>query len=497
METETKIRRLYFVDELTIKAICKKLHISRNTVRRVIRADAAGATYKRSQRNKPKLAPFVEQLEQWLAEDENLIRRKDRRTAMQYYTQLKGLGYSGAYDSVQRYVKAWPGKKRRAQQAYIPLEFEDGEAYQFDWSEEYVILGGVTMKVYAAHFRLCSSRQFFVASYPRQTQEMFFDAHNKAFKFFGGVTRRGIYDNLKTAINKIIRGKDRNYNKRFLALMDHYLIEPVACSPGAGWEKGQVEKQVDSVRNWLFNPRLEFADFNELNAYLAERCKALTNEKMHPCDGAMSIAMMFEKEKSQLRKTNDSFDSYHHQAANVNSMCLINFDNNKYSVPCQYANTLITLHCYVDRIVMLTGTQKICEHQRVFSRNKMVLDPWHYLPLLERKPGALRNGLPFKDWELPPSILTVKDALMPKLGGDRQVVKILMAMQSHGVEAVGVACELAITDKVISGEYILNILSRLNETSRPDNIEAPAHLALNNPPIADCSHYDQLLGESR
>ena len=235
MESESKIRRLHFVQGYSIKSLVRKTGLSRNTIRRVLRADKAGRSYIRAEQPMPKLGSYTETLASWLLEDSKLP-RKERRTAARYHAQLQLEGYTGAYDSVQRYVKSWKAAKRVTKTAYIPLVFEPGDAYQFDWSEETVQIAGKVHKIKVAHFRLSHSRKFFLIAYFRESQEMLFDAHNKAFSFFGGLCRRGIYDNMKTAVTSIFVGKERLFNRRFLALMDHYLLEPVAF-PAAGCKR--------------------------------------------------------------------------------------------------------------------------------------------------------------------------------------------------------------------------------------------------------------------
>ena len=185
------------------------------------------------------------------------------------FEELRGLGYDGGYDAVRRYARRW-SKERGASTAaaYVPLSFAPGEAYQFDWSHEVVLLSGVTVIVKVAHVRLCHSRMLFVRAYPRETQEMVFDAHDRAFALFKGTCKRGIYDNMKTAVETVFVGKDRLYNRRFLQMCSHYLVDPVACTPASGWEKGQVENQVGLVRERFFTPRLRFKSYDELNAWL-------------------------------------------------------------------------------------------------------------------------------------------------------------------------------------------------------------------------------------
>ena len=248
------------------------------------------------------------QLEQWLDVESRLPRRR-RRTAKRLFEGLLAEGYRGSYGPVQRFVKDW--KARRANspavtQAFVPLAFPPGETCQFDWSHEEVELGGVVQMVKAAHFRLSYSRKMFVAAYPRETQEMVFDAHVRAFAFFGGVPLRMVYDNPKTVVDAILSGKDRQFNRRFLAMASHYLFEPVACTPESGWEKGQVENQAGNIREWLFTPRLRFADFTEMNDWLARRCHELAGRR-HPAEAGRTGADCFAEEQPLLRPVTAAF----------------------------------------------------------------------------------------------------------------------------------------------------------------------------------------------
>jgi transposase len=318
MESEAKIRHLHFVQDYSIGELIKKTGLSRNTIRRVLRADKAGRNYHRSEQPKPKLGDYAEVLESWLIAD-NKLSRKERRTAAKYHTQLRSEGYQGAYDSVQRYVKDWKTKQRVVKSAYVPLIFDAGDAYQFDWSEETVEIAKVVCKLKVAQFRLSHSRKFFLAAYFRETQEMLFDAHNKAFAFFGGLCQRGIYDNMKTAVTTILKGKERVFNLRFLALMDHYLIDPVACSPASGWEKGQIENQVDNVRDWVFRPRLKFESLNALNVYLIEQCEFISDSRKHPTFKDKTISEVFSKEQLVLRELKCPFEAYKEENVSVSS----------------------------------------------------------------------------------------------------------------------------------------------------------------------------------
>ena len=167
-------------------------------------------------------------------------------------------------------------------QAFVPLSFAAGEVYQLDWSHEIVVIGGVTTTVKVAYVRLCHSRILFVRTYPRETQEMLFDMHNRAFAFFKGTCVRRIYDNMKTVVETVFVGKDHVFNRNFLQMCGYYLVEPTACTLAAGWEKGQVENQVGLVRERFFTPRLKVASYEELNAWLLDRCIAYAKAHKHP-----------------------------------------------------------------------------------------------------------------------------------------------------------------------------------------------------------------------
>ena len=251
---------------------------------------------------------------------------------MRLFEELRALGYCGGYDAVRRYAARWRRQQSAPTSSFVPLSFAPGEAYPFDWSHEIVVLKGVTTTVKMAHLRLCHSRMPFVRGYPRESQEMVFDGQDRAFAFFKGTCTRGIYDNLKTAVDTVFVGKERAHNRRFLQMCGHYLVEPVACTPGAGWEKAQVENQVGVVRRRMFTPRLRFESYDELNAWLLDRCIAWAKAQPHPEVRDRTIWEMIEAERASLVPYAGPFDDFHAVPATVSKTCLVRFDNNKYSV---------------------------------------------------------------------------------------------------------------------------------------------------------------------
>jgi transposase len=492
VETIGRIRREFYVKGKTIKEIVRDLKVSRNTVRKVLRSGATSFEYEREVQPRPKLGAWRATLDEILAENAGKAQR-ERLTLIRVFEELRGLGYTGGYDAVRRYARGWRKRHGAATaDAYVPLSFAPGEAYQFDWSHEIVVLNGATTTVKVAHLRLCHSRMPFVRAYPRESQEMVFDAHDRGFSFFRGTCARGIYDNMKTAIEAVFVGKERGYNRRFLQMCGHYLVDPVACTPAAGWEKGQVENQVGLVRERFFTPRLRFKTYGDMNAWLLDQCVAYAKAHRHPEFRDQTVWSLFEAERPKLVPYAGRFDGFHATPAAVSKTCLVRFDNNKYSVMAKAVGRPVDVQAYADRIVIRQDGEIVGEHPRRFGRDQTVYDPWHYVPVLTRKPGALRNGAPFKDWVLPGSLGRVRGRLAATADGDRQMVDILAAVLTDGMAAVEAACSAALREGVHSSDVILNILARLRQPAPPLTILTPDALRLRHEPAADCARYDSL-----
>jgi DNA replication protein DnaC/transposase len=432
VETIGRIRREHFIKGKTIREIARDLKVSRNTVRKVLRSGETAFEYERNVQPRPKLGRWTAELDDLLSGNAAKPPR-EQLTLIRIFEELRGRGYEGGYDAVRRYARRWAKQHGQATAAaYVPLSFAPGEAYQFDWSHEVVLLSGVTVIVKVAHVRLCHSRMLFVRAYPRETQEMVFDAHERAFALFKGTCGRGIYDNMKTAVETVFVGKGRLYNRRFLQMCSHYLVEPVACTPASGWEKGQVENQVGLVRERFFTPRLRFKTYDEMNAWLLDKCIAYAKAHRHPELTEQTIWEVFEAERPKLVPYAGRFDGFHAVPASVSKTCLVRFDNNKYSVAASAVGRPVEVHAYADRIVIRQDGRVVGEHSRSFGRSDTVYDPWHYVPVLARKPGALRNGAPFKDWVLPAAMERVRRKLAGADDGNRQMVDILTAVLTDG-----------------------------------------------------------------
>ena len=494
METIAKIRRRHLIQGDSISSIARDFNLSRNTVRKYLQTEQYEPQYQRSHQPKPKLGEYEAILEDWLIRD-GYLPKQQRRTARRLFECLQTEGYQGAYDSVQRYVGMWKKSSLRpkSKQAFVPMLFLPGDTCQFDWSYETVELSGEIHKVKVAHFRLAHSRKCFVVAYPRETQEMVMDAHQRAFRFFDGVPKRMVYDNLKTVVDTIMTGKERQFNRRFMALAAHYLFEPVACTPASGWEKGQIENQVGNIREWLFTPCPKFNDLQELNHWLELRCQELA-KRPHPTMKQYRIMDVYEMEKPHLIAIQQPFDGYIQHVLRVSNLCLVHFDRNRYSVPAHYAGKIVTVHAYADHIKMIYKHQVIAEHPRQFGRDHLACELWHYLSLAEMKPGAVRHGVPFQ--ELPPAILKVRDKILKYPKGDRAFVELLLAVREHGLEPLQVACELTLQYGAFHPSIVMNELRRLIAPAPPANLDLSEQerWQLHHEPQANINRYDSLLG---
>lgn len=352
------------------------------------------------------------------------------------------------------------------------------------------MLNGVETKISIAHFRLCHSRAYYVRAYLRQTLEMLIDAHNHAFDYFGGVPSRGIYDNPKTIVKQIKSGKERAFNEGFLAMMNPFLIEPIACTPASGWEKGQVERQVQTLRKRLFNPLLAFSSLDELNDYLSHWCTKQIQIQPWIEDKQQTVDQRLDKERERLSLFQPDL-GYRTARLLVNTAGLILFDSHRYSVPCHLCGKEVVAQIRAQEIILTYQNQIVAQHPRQFTKGGTSYNPLHYLSALKQKPGALRHGEPFQGWALPEAIKTLQHHLLKQPRGDKAMVKLLSLIADFGEEIGVTAAELALEQGLPTVEAVLNIILRLTEPTVP-KIES-RHIALTRPPQANLSQFDQLL----
>ena len=491
-----KIRRMRLRDKLDISEIARRTSLSRNTIKKWLReSDSHKVKYQRESVDTV-ITPHAVWIDTALKTNSHRPKR-DRRTAVKLFTEIKKQGFTGSYSRVSEYVRRWRNHGGQANKAaFVPLKFNLGEAYQFDWSEEWLMVGGQIRKVLAAHTKLCASRAFIVLAYPSQSHEMLFDAHARAFTALGGVAKRGIYDNMKTAVDKVTKGNGRIVNTRFYAMVAHYLIEPEFCNVASGWEKGIVEKNVQDARRrlWIDAKNERFATFDELNDWLTVQCTALWTTLEHPEYAGISIADALLQEQDHLMPMPMSFDGYVQSNGRVSSTCLVAVESNRYSVPSRLAQGRIDIRLYANRVDFYDHQGMVASHTRLLGREQTCYDWRHYVPLIQVKPGALRNGAPFES--MPEALLKLQVALLrrERQTGNQLMAQVLAAVPVHGLEAVLVAVELVLESGLHSAEHVINVLNRLEQKSIPSNIHTA--LQLNEEPIADTARYETLTGST-
>jgi len=491
MEMLGKVRRMFYRDKQSRSEIARRTGLSRNTVKKWLEAPERTTPKYRRQRAPGKLSSFHAYLLQALETDARRPKR-DRRTAKALYAEIKAQGYPGGYTMLSDFIRRWRESvgANAPTRAFVPLKFELGEAFQFDWSEEGLVIGGVWRKLLVAHTKLCASRAFVLVAYPSQGHEMLFDAHTRSFLALGGIPRRGIYDNMKTAVDKVKKGKGRVVNARFSALCSHYLFDADFCNVASGWEKGIVEKNVQDSRRriWQDAGKQRFSSFAELNDWLLKRCTTLWRELRHPEYSELTVSEMLEHEQPHLMPMVTPFDGYVEQPGRVSSTCLVSAARNHYSVPCELAGKMISKRFYPERLEVVFDDAVVASHLRLFDRGQTRYDWQHYISLAERKPGVLRNGAPFG--EMPDPLRRLQRLLLRREGGDRVMSQVLCAVPKAGLESVLVAVELVLESGVVSVEHVLNVLGRLNSEPPPERVETS--LQLKEMPLANTDRYDTL-----
>ena len=390
-----KIRKAYYVEGLSIRAISRQLGHCRKAIRKALdHAEPEG--YQRKQpHTAPKIAPYQSRIEELLQESEQMP-RKQRYTGHKIYQLLQMEGYRGSESNLHRYVSLQRGA-RNQRPAYLPLEFDLGQDAQVDWGEAQAEIKGTRQTVQMFVMRLNYSKARFVMAFPFQKQEAFFEAHVQAFHFFGGVPRRITYDNLKTAVFRVLEGHHRQEQRAFTAFRSYYLFESNYCTPAQGHEKGGVESDVGYVQRNFFAPIPKAKDFAELNAVLQQAC--LNDMQRNTRGESRSVAEVWQSEKSALLPLDPhDFPACSNHMARVNPYSQVVFETNRYSVPAEYVGKQLALRAYPFRVDVLSASAVVAEHPRCLEREQDILNPLHYLGLLEQRPGAFEYALPVRQW---------------------------------------------------------------------------------------------------
>lgn len=395
VEDRELIRRAFFVDHKSIRAIARELKHSRDSIREALRSAEPRTYTLKTTRPAPMLGAFKVAIDGLLADNASLP-RKQRYTAHKIFLAVQAQGYLGSEVSVRRYV-AQQRQASRRREVYLPLEFDPGQDAQVDWGEAEVILAGVPTTVQFFVMRLNYSRRVFVRAYPAQKQEAFFDGHVAAFRHFEGVPQRITYDNLAAAVRRVLEGRNREEQRAFVALRSHYLFDSRFCTPGQGHEKGGVESGVGYVRRNFLVPLPEVANYAALNTWLLEACQrddARTVDRQ-----PLTIGQTWELERPQLRpRPAYDFECCVLTTVTLNPYSQVIFETNRYSVPVESAFRQLVLKAFPFEVQIWHADRLVAHHPRSYGRQQEVCDPLHYLPLLEQRPGAFEHARPLRQW---------------------------------------------------------------------------------------------------
>ncbi|MFQ5464036.1 MAG: IS21 family transposase [Phycisphaerae bacterium] len=492
------IRRKHFVDGMSLRAIAKELGHSRKFVKKAI-SHAIPPGYRLSKsKPKPVLDPVRPIIDAWLEED--LSRPvKQRHTAQRIYERLVDEhGFAGDVTTVRRHVRQWKqALNSTGKEVFAPLEFRPGEEAQVDWGEAWVIENGRRRKVQLFCMKWCYSKWVFVRAYDRANLESFLDGHVRAFEFFGGVPKRIAYDNLKSAVIFVGKGRERKLNQKFVELKSWYLFDSRFCNVAKGNEKGHVENLVKRAQRTFLTPLPEVTSLEELNTKLEADCRRELERSTQ--DGVSYQALWDEERQHLLPLPTDPFPACVERSTRVDKHSVVHFDGRMYSVPIRWAHRPCLVRGFVGRVEIHCEGECVAVHQRGADHQRFVLDPWHYLPLLERKPGLLDQARPFRDDPFGSEFALLRKELEYRYeeDGTRQYIDVLLLLTEHPRDAVTAAVRSCVERRVFSRDAVLHTLH-----GKPQPVKYHRLDLAHRPELACCGNgtrsasvYDQLCGE--
>lgn len=496
-----RIRRAFHNEGKSLRAIERETGRAFRTVKRMVESESPPSYELTKERPAKILGPYKERIRELLAENKHLP-RKQCWTAQKIFEEIQQEGFAGAAPTVRHFV-GQVRKEMRQPAVYLPLEFDPGSDAQVDWGEGDVIMNGQQVTVQLFLMRLSYSRRTLMMAFPSQKQEAFFAGHVAAFSFFEGVPGRISYDNLKTAVREILRGRNRVEQEAFLHFRGHYLFNSHFCTPGAGHEKGQVEHSVGYYRRRFLVPLPQVADFEELNVLLRQKC--LADDTRQVDRQTETIGAMWQAEKETLRSLpRYAFDCCRTREVVLNGYSQVTLETNRYSVPTQGASKKLVAKLYPFRVEIYRpgATEPLAVHPRCYDRQQDILDPLHYLPLLQRRPGALNHAKPIRQWR--PSWPPVYERLLahlqqkwPEGRGVREFVAILHLHQDHDPQQLAQAIELALSHHCAHADGVKLCLHQLQQPaaawSALDLSDHPRLAAVGRQAL-NVAGYDRLLG---
>jgi transposase len=454
MQLWTDIRRRVLVEGVSKRQILRETGIHWRTLEKILAHPEPPGYRAKTPRAQPKLGPFLDRIARILEEDKGCP-RKQRHTAKRIFDRIVAEGYAGGYTAVKQAVRA---HKRTRSEVFVPLIHRPGEA-QVDFGYALAHVAGRLRKVAFFVMALPHSDAPFVQAFERECTETFWEGHVRGFAFFGGVPRRITYDNSRVMVAKIIGTRQRRLTHGFLQLESHYLFDHHFCLVQRPNEKGVVEGTVKFARLNFFVPVPQVRDLDELNAQLAARCREDLERRVRG-NAATKGVLLGEDRAAFVPLPAAPFDACVKRSTAADSLSLVRFDDNDYSVPVRYAHHPVVVRGYVDRVVLCHKGEVVAEHRRRWGREGVSFDPVHYLALLERKPGALDHARPLDGWELPECFAALRRRLEAERDGEgtREYIRVLRLLEKHSLGRLTTAVEQGLRARAHTRDAVAQFL---------------------------------------
>lgn len=472
VEERERIRRAYYIEKKGIKRIARELGHGRKVVRKAIKESGIPVYQRRQSVSLPVLGPYLSIIQQWLTDDESQP-RKQRHTASRVYHRLKEeYGFAGSESNLRRYVRLL---KPKLTEVFTPIEHLIGKEAQVDFGEAKVRLNGVLTTVHLFCFQLCHSTRRFVRAYRTEKQEAFFDGMARAFRLIGGVPERITFDNPKTIVKKVFRGHIREEHPDFTAFRSHYLFEGNFCNPAKGNEKGHVEGLVGCVRRNALVPIPEVSSIEEINEILFNWCE----KDLERDYKGKKVSEWFAQEVSVLKPLSPfDYSCCRHLECSVGRYSEVRVGTNRYSVPVTFAHRKVSVKAYPDRVEIFAQGMQIASHPRSYEQNQDILDPYHYVPLLERRPALLNHGKAFQTWRLPEIFEHVREGLKKrKAHPDQEYIRILLLHGKYTTDQIAEALKKAFDLGCPGADEVEMLLLRQHQVDRSTGEAYPLDLS--------------------
>ncbi len=460
LDLYSRVRRACHVEGMPIREAARVFGLHRETVSKMLLYSVPPGYRRRTPVRRPKLDAYTAVIDQILEADRQ-VSRKQRHTAKRIFERLRDeYGFEGGQTIVKDYVRE---RRLRSREVFVPLAHDPGHA-QVDFGEALAVISGVERKAHVFAMDLPHSDACFLKAYPAEISEAFCDGHVAAFAFFGGVPRSILYDNTKLAVARILGDGSRRRTRIFSELQSHYLFADRFGRPGKGNDKGKVEGLIGYARRNFLVPIPRFESFEALNAHLQARCRERQVAKLRR--HAETIAERMSRDRAVfLPLPPASYDACDKCPGRVSSLSLVRYRGNDYSVPVAYGHRQVLIRAYVDRVVISCAAEVIAHHQRSYEREDLIFDPLHYLPLIERKVGALDQAAPLKAWDLPEAFATLRRLLEVRMGprnhgaaGKREYVQVLRLLENFPLGEVEAAVREALRLGAIGFDAIKHLL---------------------------------------